>query len=145
MELFLASAIHKPRHEGSAAMKTAKLLGTVEHEAGRQLTRLLQAAKKGLEVFDWSATTKATAAKQRKYIAAAEKTVAHAEKVIAHLKKRIVLARKTLSSAGRPASKRRTSRRAKSRSGKARRTAKTATRKTARRKSAKRKTARRAG
>jgi hypothetical protein len=77
-------------------MKTPKLLGNVEHRAGRQLTLLLRAARKQYARFMHTAEKVSDKAAQRRYIRAAEQTIDSAEKIIAQLRKRIVAARKSL-------------------------------------------------
>ena len=94
-------------------MKTAKLLGVVEHQTGRQVTRLLGAARKRYDHFMRSAAKVSDTAAQRRYIRAAEQTVASAEKIIAELKKRIAIAKKLLPDTRKRAVKRKDKRRAK--------------------------------
>jgi hypothetical protein len=77
-------------------MKTPKLLGDIEHKAGRQLTLLLGAARKQYNRFMNTAEKASDKAAQRRYIRAAEQTIDSAEKIIAQLRKRITAARKSL-------------------------------------------------
>ncbi len=77
-------------------MKTPKLLGEIEHKAGRQLTLLLGAARKQYNRFMNTAEKASDKAAQRRYIRAAEQTIDSAEKIIAQLRKRIAAARKSL-------------------------------------------------
>ena len=81
-------------------MKTPKLLGEVEHRAGRQLTLLLRAARKQYARFMHTAEKVSDKAAQRRYIRAAEQTIDSAEKIIAQLRKRIAAARKSLTGGG---------------------------------------------
>jgi ABC-type transporter Mla subunit MlaD len=82
-------------------MKTPKLLGQVEHRAGRQLNLLLSAARKQYDRFMHSAEKVSDKAAQRRYIRAAEQTIDSAEKIIAQLRKRIAAAKKSLTGGGR--------------------------------------------
>lgn len=82
-------------------MKTPKLLGQIEHRAGRQLTLLLGAARKQYDRFMHSAEKVSDKAAQRRYIRAAEKTIDQAEEIIAQLRKRIVAAQRSLTGAAR--------------------------------------------
>ena len=77
-------------------MKTPKLLGEIEHKAGRQLTLLLRAARKQYGRFIHSAEKVSDKAAQRRYIRAAEQTIDQAEEIIAQLRKRIVAAQRSL-------------------------------------------------
>ncbi len=77
-------------------MKTPKLLGEIEHKAGRQLTLILRAARKQYGRFMHSAEKVSDTAAQRRYIRAAEQTINSAEKIIAQLRKRVSAARKSL-------------------------------------------------
>ncbi len=77
-------------------MKTPKLLGELEHSAGRQLTLLLRAGRKQYDRFMHSAEKVSDKMAQRRYIRAAEQTIDSAEKIIAQLRKRIVAAQKSL-------------------------------------------------
>ena len=77
-------------------MKTPKLLGQVEHRAGRQLNLLLGAARKQYDRFMHSAEKVSDKAAQRRYIRAAERTIDSAEKIIVQLRKRIAAAKKSL-------------------------------------------------
>ncbi len=77
-------------------MKTPKLLGEVEHRAGRQLNMLLSAARKQYDRFMHSAEKVSDKAAQRRYVRAAEQTIDSAEKIIAQLRKRIAAAQKSL-------------------------------------------------
>ena len=82
-------------------MKTPKLLGQVEHRAGRQLNLLLGAARKQYDRFMHSAEKVSDKAAQRRYIRAAEQTIDSAEKIIDQLRKRIVAAKKSLTGGAR--------------------------------------------
>ncbi len=84
-------------------MKAPKLLGEIEHRAGRQLTLILRAARKQYGRFMHSAEKVSDTAAQRRYIRAAEQTIDSAEKIIAQLRKRVSAARKSLT--GGPARK----------------------------------------
>ena len=77
-------------------MKTPKLLGEVEHRAGRQLNLLLAVARKQYDRFMHSAEKVSDKAAQRRYIRAAEQTIDSAEKIIVQLRKRIAAAKKSL-------------------------------------------------
>ena len=77
-------------------MKTPKLLGEVEHRAGRQLNLLLAVARKQYDRFMYSAEKVSDKAAQRRYIRAAEQTIDSAEKIIVQLRKRIAAAKKSL-------------------------------------------------
>lgn len=79
-------------------MKTPKLLGEIEHKAGRQLTLILRAARKQYGRFMHSAEKVSDKAAQRRYIRAAEQTIDSAEKIIAQLRQRVSAARKSLTS-----------------------------------------------
>ncbi|MBI2713163.1 MAG: hypothetical protein HYX37_01755 [Rhizobiales bacterium] len=70
-------------------MKTTKLLGVVERQAGARVTRLLKAARKGYDRLTRSATKVTNTAQQRRYIRAVRQTIASAEKIIAQLKRRV--------------------------------------------------------
>ncbi|MBI4367115.1 MAG: hypothetical protein HY543_09880 [Deltaproteobacteria bacterium] len=96
-------------------MKTPKLLGVVERQAGRQATRLMAAARKSYDGFMRSAAKASNVTAQRRYIRAAEQTVAGAEKIIAQLKKRIAAAKKLLPGGRKRKVKRTTKRQAKRR------------------------------
>jgi hypothetical protein len=78
-------------------MKTPKLLGELEHKAGRQLTLILRAARKQYGRFTRTAETASDKAAQRRYIRAAEQTIDSAEKILSQLRKRVAAARKSLS------------------------------------------------
>lgn len=111
-------------------MKTPKLLGELEHKAGRQLTLILRAARKQYGRFMHSAEKVSDKAAQRRYIRAAEQTIDSAEKIIAQLRKRVSAARKSLT--GGPARKktRKVKRKVKTKAKRAvKRTAKKAVRK----------------
>ena len=82
-------------------MKTPKLLGAIEHRAGRQLTLLLRAARKQYGRFMSSADKVSDKAAQRRYIRAAEQTIDSAEKIITQLRKRISAAQKSLTGGAR--------------------------------------------
>ena len=77
-------------------MKTPKVLGQIEHKAGRQLTLLLNVARKQYDRFMHSAEKVSDKAAQRRYIRAAEQTIDSAEKIVAQLRKRIAAAKKSL-------------------------------------------------
>lgn len=77
-------------------MKTPKLLGELEHKAGRQLTLLLRTARKQYDRFLHSAEKVSDKAAQRRYVRAAEQTIDSAEKIIAQLRKRITAAKNSL-------------------------------------------------
>lgn len=81
-------------------MKTPKLLGEIEHRAGRQLTLLLRAARKQYGRFMHTAEKVSDRAAQRRYIRAAEQTIDSAEKIITQLRKRIAAAQKSLIGGG---------------------------------------------
>ena len=81
-------------------MKTPKLLGEIEHRAGRQLTLLLRAARKQYGRFIHTAEKVSDKAAQRRYIRAAEQTIDSAEKIITQLRKRIAAAQKSLIGGG---------------------------------------------
>ena len=70
-------------------MKTAKLLGVVERQAGARVTQLLKAAREGYDRLTRSATKVTNAAQQRRYIRTVRQTIASAEKIIAQLKRRV--------------------------------------------------------
>jgi hypothetical protein len=70
-------------------MKTTKLLGVVERQAGARVTRLLKAARKGYDRLTRSATKVTNTAQQRRYIRAVRQTIASAEKIIEQLKRRV--------------------------------------------------------
>ena len=82
-------------------MKTPKLLGDIEHRAGRQLTLLLRAGRKQYDRFMNSAEKVSDKAAQRRYIRAAEQTIDQAEKIIVQLRKRIGAAQKSLTGGAR--------------------------------------------
>jgi flagellar biosynthesis chaperone FliJ len=96
MEPFDRTALLKTGNSGDIAMKTPKLLGELEHKAGRQLTLILRAARKQYGRFMHSAEKVSDKAAQRRYIRAAEQTIDSAEKIIAQLRKRVASARKSL-------------------------------------------------
>jgi hypothetical protein len=77
-------------------MKTPKIVGDIEHRAGRQLNSLLGAARKQYDRFMHTAEKASDKAAQRRYIRAAESTIDSAEKIISQLRKRIAAARKSL-------------------------------------------------
>ncbi len=77
-------------------MKTPKIVGEIEHRAGRQLNLLLGAARKQYNRFMNTAEKASDKAAQRRYIRAAEQTIDSAEKIIIQLRKRIVAAQKSL-------------------------------------------------
>ncbi|MDO8875017.1 MAG: hypothetical protein Q8M24_23735 [Pseudolabrys sp.] len=81
-------------------MKTPKLLGEIEHRAGRQLTLLLGAARKQYDRFMHSAEKVSDKAAQRRYIRAVEQTIDQAEEIIAQLRKRIGAAQRSLMGGG---------------------------------------------
>jgi predicted metal-dependent phosphoesterase TrpH len=82
-------------------MKTPKIVGEIEHRAGRQLNLLLGAARKQYDRFMNTAEKASDKAAQRRYIRAAEQTIDSAEKIIAQLRKRIAAAQKSLTGGAR--------------------------------------------
>jgi hypothetical protein len=82
-------------------MKTPKIVGEIEHRAGRQLNMLLGAARKQYDRFMHTAEKASDKAAQRRYIRAAEQTIDSAEKIIAQLRKRIGAAKKSLTGGAR--------------------------------------------
>jgi hypothetical protein len=82
-------------------MKTPKIVGELEHRAGRQLTLLLGAARKQYDRFMNTAEKASDKPAQRRYIRAAEQTIDQAEKIIVQLRKRIAAAQKSLSGGAR--------------------------------------------
>lgn len=82
-------------------MKTPKIVGEIEHRAGRQLNLLLGAARKQYNRFMNTAEKASDKAAQRRYIRAAEQTIDSAEKIIAQLRKRIAAAQKSLTGGAR--------------------------------------------
>lgn len=81
-------------------MKTPKIVGEIEHRAGRQLNLLLGAARKQYDRFMHTAEKASDKAAQRRYIRAAEQTIDSAEKIIGQLRKRIA-AQKSLTGGAR--------------------------------------------
>lgn len=82
-------------------MKTPKIVGEIEHRAGRQLNLLLGAARKQYDRFMHTAEKASDKAAQRRYIRAAEQTIDSAEKIIGQLRKRIAAAQKSLTGGAR--------------------------------------------
>lgn len=76
-------------------MKAAKMLVAVEHQALRQASGFLSAAKKRFDRF-MASSGKVNKAAQRRYVRAAEKTIADAEKIIAQVKKKVAAAKRSL-------------------------------------------------
>jgi translation initiation factor 2B subunit (eIF-2B alpha/beta/delta family) len=97
------------RSEGEL-MKTAKLLGVVEHQAAR----LLKAARRRYNDLTRSAAKMTDVRHQRRYLRAAKQTIASAEKIIAQLKQRVAVAEKSLA-AGKKRGKQRVKRKTKRR------------------------------
>lgn len=76
-------------------MKAAKMLVAAEHQAVRQASGFLSAAKKRFESFMRSRSKIDTAA-QRRYVREAEKTISDAEKIIKQLKNKVAAAKRSL-------------------------------------------------
>ena len=71
------------------------MLVAAEHQAVRQASGFLSAAKKRFESFMRSSSKVDTAA-QRRYVREAEKTISDAEKIIKQLKKKVAAAKRSL-------------------------------------------------
>ena len=91
------------------------MLVAAEHQAVRQASGFLSAAKKRFDRF-MSSSSKVDTAAQRRYVREAEKTISDAEMIIKQLKKKVAAAKRSLPraanaprSASRSASRRRSS------------------------------------